>query len=142
MTLVRRFHHPLYSLFDNVFSDGSEQVYGSLNRNDLPAVNIQESDDSFLVALKAPGLKKSDFKIKLEKDQLTIFSEIEETKEETSPKYIRREFQSRSFTRSFTLPENIEADGISANYEDGILTVGLPKKEPAPEEGVKEITVS
>lgn len=142
MTLVRRFHHPLYSLFDNVFSDGSEQSYGAFDKKHLPAVNILEADDSFMVELNAPGLKKSDFKIKLEKDQLTIFSELEESKEDSNSKFVRREFKSKSFTRSFTLPENIDAEAISANYEDGILKVGLPKKELAPEEGVKEIAVS
>lgn len=142
MTLVRRFHHPLYSLFDNVFSDGSDHSYGSFDKKFLPAVNIHESEDSFTVELSAPGMKKDDFKIKLEDDQLTIFSELKETKEETDTKYIRREFHSKSFSRSFTLPENIDQESISATYEDGVLKVGLPKKEVEPEKGVKEIAVS
>ncbi len=96
-------------------------------------VNIQETDKSYELHLVAPGLKKEDFRINLEKDTLTISyqhgEQKEENKDQPKEKWLRSEYRMRSFKRSFTLNEKVDAGNISAKYTDGVLLVTLPKKE-------------
>jgi len=96
-------------------------------------VNIQETDKSYDPHLVAPGLKKEDFMINLEKDTLTISYEQtaqkEENNEQPKEKWLRSEYRMRSFKRSFSLNEKVDAGNISAKYNDGVLLVTLPKKE-------------
>jgi HSP20 family protein len=128
MNLVRFNRHPFYPGWineDSFFNQTTE------NHNDIPAVNIKEEEKSFLLELAAPGLKKEDFKINVEKNLLTISSEVKTENEEKSESYTRQEFSFNSFSRSFKISENIMVDDISANYEDGILKVNLPKNVDA-----------
>ena len=108
----------------------------------LPSVNIKETKDNFMVELAAPGMKKNDFKIKLENNQLIISSEKENEKEENEQDYTRREFSYESFQRTFTLPQNAVAENISARYQDGVLNITIPKKEDANQKSIKEIKIS
>jgi len=94
-----------------------------------PAANITESADAFHIALNVPGRKKEDFQVQVEQGLLTIRYEKKEEKTEKVNKTIRREFTFRSFKRSFTLDEQIDANGIQARYENGLLEIVLPKKE-------------
>lgn len=96
-----------------------------------PAVNIKEDKDEYKVSVAAPGLKKSDFNIDLEGNMLTVSCEKEENKEEKDARHTRREYNYSSFSRSFTLPEEVAKDKIEAAYEDGVLKLTLPKKEEA-----------
>ena len=107
-----------------------------------PMVNVVESDDNFKLEVAAPGLNKEDFKISIEKDQLIVSASREDKKEETTEKYARREFNFTSFKRSFYLPETINGEAIAANYENGILTLTLPKKEEAKEKGPRVVEVA
>jgi HSP20 family protein len=77
----------------------------------------------------APGMQKEDFKIAIEKDLLTISFEKKESSEEKTDKYIRKEFSMNSFKRSFTLNEKLNADAVTAKYDNGILYVNIPKAE-------------
>jgi len=97
----------------------------------LPAVNISEDDNKFCVDIIAPGFKKEDFKINIEDEMLTISAEAEnESKEEDANKqYSRREYSHSSFTRSFRLPESVKDDNISAEFNNGILKLNIPKSE-------------
>jgi HSP20 family protein len=97
----------------------------------VPAVNITENKDDFNVALAVPGMKKEDFNIDVEGNMLTISCEKEEKKEEKDAKYTRMEFNFSSFSRSFTLPEEVNREKIDARYDDGVLKLSLPKKEEA-----------
>jgi len=105
---------------------GMENAVGN-----APAVNIKETDKDFELELAVPGRKKSDFNIEIDKDVLTISSEIKNEDEVKKENYTRREFGFTSFKRAFTLPETIDNDKIEANYEDGLLKLVLPKKEEA-----------
>ncbi len=126
MNLIKFNRHPFYSGFMN----GMEDDFSSYKRNcSNPAVNIQEDEKQFLLEFAVPGMKKDDFKINLENQILTISSEIKENKEEPKSNYTRREFVYNSFSRSFTLPKNIVADKIKADYKEGILNISILKDE-------------
>jgi len=97
------------------------------------AVDIREEDDAFFVDAEVPGLTEKDVNIDVEKNVLTIRGERNVEKEESEGTYRRIERQYGSFTRSFTLPETVDADHISADLKDGVLALRLPKKEaPTP----------
>jgi HSP20 family protein len=111
------------------------------DKNGRVPVNIQETDKSFELNVVAPGVKKEDIKINIDKNVLTISYEHKEEMKEQTSKTLRTEFRQRSFKRSFTLNEKIETTGISARYTDGILYVSLPKKETT-EQPVQQISVA
>lgn len=103
------------------------------------ATNIRETNEQFEIQLAAPGLNKEDFKIDVDKNLLTIAYEKNEENKESNDKWLRQEFRKRSFKRSFNLTEKIDIAHISANYENGILNVRLPKKE---KEETKTLSIS
>lgn len=124
----------LPSVFDDFFRPWNEWFENNGRSGKaitVPAVNITEDKDGYKVTVAAPGLKKTDFKIDVEGNMLTISSEKEDHKEEKDRHYTRREYSYSSFSRSFTLPENVKQDKIEATYEDGVLKLSLPKKEEA-----------
>jgi HSP20 family protein len=106
----------------------------------LPPVNIHETNEGFHLELNAPGRNKEDFKVKLEKDLLTISYEQKENATDSIYKTIRREFQYKGFKRSFSLDDQIQVDGIQAKYENGILKLFLPRIEKVVN-NPKEITI-
>jgi len=107
-----------------------------------PAVNVRENDDNFEIEVAAPGLTKKDFRVAIENNILTIACEKEEEQEDTRQNYTFREFNYRSFSRSFNLPESVNQDKIKAAYKDGILKIHLNKTEKAVHEKSREISVS
>ena len=120
------------SVFDDFFKPWNEWFDDRRFFNQVatvPSVNITENKDNYQVALAAPGLKKEDFKIDVEGNMLTISSEKEENKEEKNEKYTRKEYSYSSFSRSFTLPEDVKEEAIEATYENGVLNLRLPRKE-------------
>jgi len=128
MALIRFNQYPaltdLMETLERNFFNPEEKFQG-----DIPAVNIKEENDKFILEMAAPGMKKSDFHINLENDVLTISSEKKEEKEEKQENYTRREFYYNTFSRSFNLPESVDAEKIKADYKNGILSITLPKKE-------------
>lgn len=107
-----------------------------------PAVNIIENKGDYRIEVAAPGLDKSDFRINVENNILTISAEKEEKQEENNERFMRREFNYSSFSRSFTLPETMNADKISARHKDGILQVTIPKKEEDKDKPTRTIKIS
>lgn len=99
-----------------------------LRKQSVPAVNVKESEKAFEIELAAPGLAKKDFEITVDKGMLTISCEKKEEKEEKEKNYTRKEFSYSSFSRSFTLPENVNEEDVKAYYEDGILKLQIAKK--------------
>jgi HSP20 family protein len=98
----------------------------------MPATNITENDQAYLVEMAVPGFSKEDFKISMEKDILTVVSERNKDKkaeEKNEQAYCRHEFGKGDFNRSFHVPEQVDADSIKAEYVNGILSITLPKKE-------------
>lgn len=96
-----------------------------------PSVNVKDMDERFEIQVAAPGMKKEDFTVNLERNVLTISSEKQTQNEEKDEdgNFSRREFNYSSFRRSFTLPEAVEHENIEAAYEDGLLKITVPKKE-------------
>lgn len=129
MNLVKRNYSNGYPVvMDQFFKDilGGTQY----SQKAIPPVNIKETEQSFNLALVAPGLKKEDFSIEVDNGLLTISYKAEAEKTETQEgKFTRREFTQNSFKRAFTLPENVNDADINAAYQDGILNITLPKKE-------------
>lgn len=119
------------NVFNDFFKPWNEFFEGGLlgRTMEIPAVNITEQKEEYMVSLAAPGLKKEDFKIDVEGNMLTISCEKEEKKEEKEAKFTRKEYNFTSFERSFTLPDEVNKEKIEARYEDGILKLALPKKE-------------
>ncbi len=144
MTLVKnRFRHNAFPvLFDDAFFKDFFEATPRTASN-VPAVNVKENEKEFQVELAAPGLKKEDFNVSVEKNVLTISSESkkEETTQDESLKFTRKEFSYASFSRSFTLDEkHVDVDNITANYESGVLQLTIPKKSE-PENVKKSIAI-
>lgn len=133
------------SVFDNLFTPWDEWFGNDsflTNRINIPAVNITENNDSYNVSLAVPGYKKDDFKIAVDGNMLTISSEKEQNQNETNKKFTRKEYSYSSFSRSFTLPNEINTDVIDAKYEDGVLSIILPRKVEAQKTVAKMVVVN
>lgn len=128
MSLVKRNNLVFPALMNEIFKP---DWFGGLESvsNYLPAVNIKENETDFELELSVPGRKKEDFNIEIDKDVLTISSELTTDEEKKEENYTRREFSFNSFKRSFTLPETVDTEKVKANYENGILSFVIPKKE-------------
>jgi HSP20 family protein len=118
------------------FNDVFESIFNDTFFNDrmvtrVPAVNISETADNYQLELAAPGLKKQDFKISLDRNVLNISVEQQNESHEEGKRFSKKEFSYTSFVRSFTLPELADQGRIEAAYEDGVLKVDIAKKEKA-----------
>jgi HSP20 family protein len=106
-----------------------------------PAVNVAENKDGFRLEIAAPGLEKSDFNVRLEKDLLYV--EVNKAPQAVEGEVIkRREFGFYEFRRSFRLPETIAAENIAAEYKNGILAIVMPKREEAKEKPPRAIEIA
>ncbi len=105
-----------------------------------PPVNIIDKAASYSVQLSVPGFEKADFNIKLDNNVLTVSTEKKDEAVAENEKLIRKEFGFKAFKRSFTINEKIDAENISAKYENGILKLELPKKEVT-NAGAKDISI-
>ena len=134
----------LSGLVDRVFQNNLSRFFdddfwgfnGLITGNIVP-VNIRETEKTYEMEVVAPGLRKEDFNVQIDGDMLSVsYEHKEENKEENKDEgYVRNEYRTQSFTRSFTLDDTVDANGISAHYNNGILYISLPKKE-----GAKKIT--
>ncbi|OQX97718.1 MAG: hypothetical protein B6I20_12040 [Bacteroidetes bacterium 4572_117] len=143
MTLLKRANYG-YPAFSNLLEDIFSTVNtGNTNKDNstLPSVNIAENDDGFKIEFATPGLSKEKFKINLDNNVLTVGSEKEDEKEESKENFTRREFNYSSFQRSFTLPDSANGEEISAEYNNGILQIEIPKREEAKVKPMREIEI-
>ncbi len=126
---------------DDFFNRSIGDIIGSDFTAGQPSVNVIEEDNHYRLEVAAPGLQKEDFQVDLDNGRLIISAKKEQKEEKTEGKYTRREFNFSSFSRSFTLPDTVNVQGIKAVYENGILSVTLPKKEEAKTEIVRKIEI-
>ena len=113
-------------LFRSAYANGGDEDKGRTLR---PAVDIREEDDAFVVHVELPGVKLEDVSVEVERNVLGIRGERKfSTDEKLRKSYRRVEQFYGAFQRSFSLPENVNAEAITAELSDGILSVRLPKK--------------
>lgn len=129
------------TLFDKFFRSDLGDWLGKDYMETMPAVNVTEAKDAYHVEMAAPGLKKDDFKIKVDDQVITISCEKESERKAEDKEYTRREYNYSSFSRSFSLPEHVNQEKITANYTDGILKMSIPKKVISEHNHSKQITV-
>ena len=134
MTLVK-VNNPINKSFDGLMNELFNEMpinFGKSIREDVmhyPPANIVEKNDFYQIELAAPGMVKADFIVKLDGKTLTISAEKQAEATTENEKMIRKEFSYKSFKRSFTLDEKIDAGNIKARYENGILKLKKKKKE-------------
>ena len=119
----------VFNVMDEIFNKSLGDFMTTDVVKSQPQINIKETEKAYELEVAAPGLKKEDFKISLDKDHLTISAEMSTENVEEEGEYKRREFNYSSFSRSYYLPESIDSEGIKAKYDNGILRIEVPKVE-------------
>ena len=127
------------TLADNFFNEFSSLVKERPAVKHVVPANIREAENAYIVELIAPGLSKEDFRISLDNNMVTIAFEKKSENEQKAEKILLSEYESRSFSRSFTIDDSVDAEQISAQYVNGILTLNFPKKVNVKE--TKQISV-
>ena len=121
------FGDPFFRTLDQFFGD--EPARRNAEAGWMPAVDVRETDDSFVFSAELPGLSKDDVSITLEDNVLTLTGERRFEKDASKNEFRRIERSYGHFTRSFTLPSEVDNDTVQANYSDGLLTITVPKTE-------------
>ena len=132
------------SLLDDVFNRSIMDFVGNDMMQSSPMVNIIEHEDNYTVEVAAPGMKKEDFDVQIVKDNLVIKGEKKQESEDKDSKgnFTRREFNYQSFTKRYTLSEDINRDSVDAKYENGVLHIVLEKvRDEVKPEAVKRIEI-
>ena len=132
------------SLLDDVFNRSIMDFVGNDMMQSSPMVNIIEHEDNYTVEVAAPGMKKEDFDVQIVKDNLVINGEKKQESEDKDSKgnFTRREFNYQSFTKRYTLSEDINRDSVDAKYENGVLHIVLEKvRDEEKPEAVKRIEI-
>jgi HSP20 family protein len=145
MTVLTRWDpvHEFTSLQDRMNrlfrgSYGAEGQEESLSTSSFaPPVDVYEDEHNVTLKIEVPGVDEKDIDVRIENNTLTVHGERSFEKEEKEENFRRVERQYGSFTRSFTLPNTVDAEQIKANYEKGILKVSLPKKAEAKPKQIK-----
>jgi len=126
-------------LFEDFFNDFPLTAYAAEQKeNWIPAVDVLEKDNNLILRADLPGLSEKQIDLKLEGNTLTLKGERQMEKEDKKNNYHRVESFYGSFTRSFSLPETVDLEKISADYKNGVLTITIPQK---PEVRPREIPV-
>jgi HSP20 family protein len=116
-------------LFNSFFDTPSQPANGTSLRRWVPAMDLVETDDHFVLRADLPGLTEEDVSIELEDNVLTISGERKAEHEDRQEGFYRVERAFGSFGRSLTLPEGIDADAVEASFDNGVLEVRIPKPE-------------
>jgi len=127
---------PFDKMFDNLVERQFPEVVKQVGvkpyqGSAYPKVNVYEYDDKIGIVAEIPGLDKGQLNVDVEEGVLTISGDKHGVWEEDGAKVLRRELKSSSFKRSFTLGEMLNGNDIKANFKDGVLSIEIPKIEPA-----------
>lgn len=119
-------YHRIPNILDELFRD---DFWGGAveDNSNKPAVNIKETETDYSLNLAVPGYDKNELKVSVDNKTLTI-SHDTEAKEKSTVKFLRKEFASSNFKRTFELPENADLDKIEASHNNGVLTIKIQKK--------------
>ena len=132
MTAQRDFDRLLRGAFSPTFGEGEVST-----RTWAPPVDIYENGDNLVLKAELPGLSPEDVEIRVQDNTLYLKGERKFEKEVEEQSYHRVERSYGTFTRTFSLPNSIDADKVAANYKDGVLTLTMPKKEEAKPKTIK-----
>ena len=133
------------SWFPTVFEDFLNTDFMPRANTTAPAVNVKEDEKAYTMELAAPGIKKEYCRVGINEDgnlTIAIENKMEHKEENKKHHYLRREFSYANYEQSYTLPDDVERDKISAKVENGILTVTLPKIVKEEKKFAKAIEVS
>lgn len=128
----------------DVFNDFFDNNFMTRANATAPAINVKENDKEYTVELAAPGLKKDDFNVNIDRDgnlHIHMESKNEKKDEDKKSHYLRREFSYSKFEQTLLLPDDVDKDKIEAKVNDGVLTVNLPKTEKKEDKTLKQIEV-
>jgi HSP20 family protein len=128
----RPFEGTVNNLVNDIFNELPSLFgpdFNNFERKGSVPANVKESEKAFILELVAPGFEKSDFRIDLAQNLLTVSADKKEEVKTENEKQLRREYSYRAFKRSFTVDDKIDATGITASYINGVLVLNLPKKE-------------
>jgi HSP20 family protein len=129
------------NVFDDFFNRNLADYFGNEFTISTPSVNVVEKEDHYRIEVAAPGLDKQDFEVSVDKGYLNISAKRENQSETKDEKYTRREFNYTSFQRSFQLSDHVNADNIVANYDKGVLSITLPKREEVKTSATRTIDI-
>tara|TARA_B100001564_G_C20450131_1_gene583067 strand:+ start:367 stop:804 length:438 start_codon:yes stop_codon:yes gene_type:complete len=119
----------LPNIFERMVDDN---FFFNYDNNDLrPSVDINESNDAFILSADLPGIEKSKIKVKVEENILILFADRNIDKSDTNEKLHYSERRSGSFSRSFKLPKTVKEEKITAKLDNGVLSIVIPKAEDA-----------
>lgn len=135
----------LPSVFNELFNDNF--MMPRTVSSTSPAINVIENKNSYVVELAAPGMTREDFKVKLNEDknlEIEIEKKVAESNEDTQAgRYLRREFSYTKYRQTLILPEDVKHEEITAQVENGVLTITVPRILPEEiKREVKEITIA
>jgi HSP20 family protein len=122
-------------LFHDSFGEGREE--GLTTTAFAPPVDVYEDEHNVTLKIEVPGIEEKDIDVRIENNTLTVHGERKFEKDEKEENYRRVERQYGSFTRSFTLPNTVDTDSVSANYDKGVLKIKLAKKAEAKPKQIK-----
>jgi len=122
---------PFFRLFDTFFNQDTVGGEDVASRSWVPPVDIQETDDSYRLTAELPGLTKDDISITLENNVLRLTGDRQFEKDVKKESYHRIERCYGNFTRSFALPQQVSGEKVLAAFENGVLTITVPKSEQA-----------
>jgi HSP20 family protein len=144
MTVLTRFEPfrefaTLQDRINRVFRDSySTSQDDSLTTSSFaPAVDVYEDEHKVSLKIEVPGIDEKDIDVRVENNTLTVHGERKIEKEEKEENYRRVERQYGSFTRTFTLPQTVDTENVSATYDKGVLKIALPKKAEAKPKQIK-----
>lgn len=122
--------------FEDAAKTWDEDFFGfDIQGSQRISIDLADRDSEFVVTADVPGFHQDDIEVRLADNTLHIEAEHEESEEAEEGTYLRRERRRRSMSRSVRLPEPVEDDEVSATYQNGVLTITLPKVEPTRDEG-------
>ncbi|WP_455591595.1 Hsp20/alpha crystallin family protein [Bacteroides sp.] len=129
----------------SIFNDFFDNEWMLKANSTAPAINVIESENAYKVELAAPGMTKEDFNVRIDEDNNLVISmekKSENKEEKKDGRYLRREFSYTKFQQTMILPENVDKEKISAQVENGVLAIELPKlKEEEINKAQKQIEV-
>jgi len=123
---LRNLQREVDSIFDQFFGRNEDEDTSAVW---APRTNLSETDDAFRIRLDVPGMTEDDITINLQNNTLTVSGERSTERKDEGEEYVRVERAFGNFHRTFTLPDAVDQENVEAAYEDGVLTINVPKME-------------